>query len=226
MGFRAVADAYDLKGVSPVEKLLLMALAQHADEEGRCFPSHRLLAEKTGMSKRTILRAFQSLEDAGHLSRTARARPNGSRSSDLIVLHLGGDRESPGVVTESQGGGDRESPPTTFEPIKEQIKQTKARDLFEGEADSAFESFWSAYPKKKAKPRAMKAFLPAIRKTDLQTMLAALERAKVSDQWTRNDGKFVPHPSTWLNDEGWNDAESVEPPKPERGMPGDRWAFC
>ncbi len=32
-----------------------------------------------------------------------------------------------------------------------------------------------------------------------------LRRWKGSDQWTKDGGRFVPHPTTWLNREGWND---------------------
>ena len=36
-------------------------------------------------------------------------------------------------------------------------------------------------------------------------MLAAIGRQKQSDQWTRDGEAFIPHPSTWLNQERWTD---------------------
>lgn len=47
-------------------------------------------------------------------------------------------------------------------------------------------------------------------KPDLATMMAGLTRWKASDQWTKNDGQFIPPPATWLNREGWNDAITGE----------------
>ena len=32
-----------------------------------------------------------------------------------------------------------------------------------------------------------------------------LARWKDSDQWTRDDGRFIPHPATWLNGRQWED---------------------
>lgn len=67
-----------------------------------------------------------------------------------------------------------------------------------------FDSFWSAYPNKVAKPAAQKAF----NKMDvdqylLDTMLTAIEAQKA--KWAKDDNKFVPHPATWLNNSRWLD---------------------
>ena len=36
-------------------------------------------------------------------------------------------------------------------------------------------------------------------------ILAGVERDKGSEQWTRDGGRFVPHPATWLNGRRWED---------------------
>jgi len=79
-----------------------------------------------------------------------------------------------------------------------------------------FEAFWSAYPRKTAKPAAAKAF--ARLKPDdamLRTILAAIERQRSWPQWAKDGGEFIPHPSTWLNNRRWEDAEPVA----ARGIP-------
>lgn len=52
------------------EKLVLLALADNANDEGVCWPSIATIAEKCSKSERTIQRAISTLESAGHLSRT------------------------------------------------------------------------------------------------------------------------------------------------------------
>ena len=83
-----------------------------------------------------------------------------------------------------------------------------------------FESFWQAYPRKTAKPQAAKAFA-RLRPdaTLLAQMLAALALQRQTEQWRRDDGQFVPHPSTWLNGRRWEDEPAGLPSK-------DRWAGC
>lgn len=70
-----------------------------------------------------------------------------------------------------------------------------------------FERFWSAYPRKQAKPAAAKAFA-RLRADDalLTTMLAALAKHAASEQWRKDGGQFIPYPATWLNGRRWEDA--------------------
>ena len=52
----------------PVQKLVLLRLASHANNEGgNCFPSVKHIALKTGLSTRTIKRAIAAIELAGLL---------------------------------------------------------------------------------------------------------------------------------------------------------------
>jgi hypothetical protein len=73
-----------------------------------------------------------------------------------------------------------------------------------------FDRFWAAYPRKKSKPDAVKAFAKlAPDAALLETMLAAIEHQKTWDQWTRDRGQFIPYPATWLNGQQWLDEESA-----------------
>lgn len=69
-----------------------------------------------------------------------------------------------------------------------------------------FDRFWQAYPRKTAKPQAAKAFA-RLRPDEplLSRMLAALALQRQSTQWQRDDGQFIPHPSTWINGRRWED---------------------
>lgn len=74
-----------------------------------------------------------------------------------------------------------------------------------------FDRFWAAYPRKVAKPDAARAFAKLAPHPDLvDRMLAALAWQCRSEGWTREGGRFVPHPATWLNARRWED----EPPRP------------
>lgn len=70
---------------------------------------------------------------------------------------------------------------------------------------SDFDTFWSAYPRKVGKGAAKKSFEKALKKTDLKTILNAVEAQKQSTQWQRDGGDFIPYPATWLNQERWDD---------------------
>ena len=94
-----------------------------------------------------------------------------------------------------------------------------AREELEGPDD--FGRFWILYPRKEGKKAARKAW-DRIRPDQEQQaqIISALQVQKASDQWTRDSGKFIPHPATWLNGERWKD-ETIIPARasPVRQVP-------
>jgi len=69
-----------------------------------------------------------------------------------------------------------------------------------------FNQFWKAYPLKKSKGQAEKTWKKINPNQDLlNAILTGIEKAKKSEQWMKNNGEFIPHPSTWLNAKGWED---------------------
>lgn len=73
---------------------------------------------------------------------------------------------------------------------------------------SDFDMFWIAYPKKVGKEAARKAWAKA--NPELATVLNALEWQKVSPQWFKNNGQYIPNPSTWINQHRWEDEQAQE----------------
>jgi hypothetical protein len=83
--------------------------------------------------------------------------------------------------------------------------------------DESFKAFWQAYPNKKGKGAAEKAWKKARINGELETILLAIEVQKKSSQWSKDSGQFIPHPSTWLNERRWED-EASAPVVKERGF--------
>lgn len=77
-----------------------------------------------------------------------------------------------------------------------------------------FTVFWSHYPKKVAKTDAVKAFTKIIKAQPdvdkfMAKTLASLNWWKSQPSWTKDNGKFVPYPATWLNRGHWGDCSEV-----------------
>ncbi len=78
------------------------------------------------------------------------------------------------------------------------------------DAQSLFLIFWECYPLKVKKPKTLAAFQKL--KPDralLDRMLEAIDRQKQSRAWRKDNGQYIPHPATWLNNRQWED--SVQP---------------
>lgn len=79
-----------------------------------------------------------------------------------------------------------------------------------------FDEFWALYPKKVGKAAAKKAWKRAKVDAELhEHIITALRAAITSVQWTRDNGRFIPNPSTWLNQGRWDD-------ELEQATPGSR----
>lgn len=89
------------------------------------------------------------------------------------------------------------------------------RSRHSADAERLFDAFWSAYPKKRGKEKARRAWKKL--KPDIalcRTMAAALERDKASRDWRKDAGAYIPYPATWLNGRRWEDEPSQPPPEP------------
>lgn len=77
-----------------------------------------------------------------------------------------------------------------------------------------FEEWWAIYPRRIGKGAARKAYAKAVRKVPRSRLLEAATAYAAEREG--QDQNFTPHPSTWLNQERWND----EPETPRQDAPG------
>lgn len=74
--------------------------------------------------------------------------------------------------------------------------------------NDAFKRFWSVYPRHTNKKKAFDVFVKKCTdETVLQKMLSAVVDYKETEQWQNE--RFIPHASTWLNGERWEDEIST-----------------
>ena len=90
-----------------------------------------------------------------------------------------------------------------------------------------FDKFWKLYPKRQAKGNAEKAWIKISINNDLfHTIMRAVGAQIKSDDWLKDEGRFIPHPATWLNSKGWeNETETTQPEKTERERIAARNSF-
>ena len=66
MSATATFWAWEQKELTPIEKLVLLALAnRHNKDTGKCYPSMNRMAIDTGMCSRSVMRSIGGLEKKG-----------------------------------------------------------------------------------------------------------------------------------------------------------------
>lgn len=204
MSIRAMSWAWEQTTASPSERLVLLALCDHAGDDGTCWPTTGRLAEKCGMTKQTVKRHLTALDGRGLIVKLERrTRPDGGLGGWLyqIAYTVGGITDDTREVSPMIPGGYYQQclggitdDASYKEPSVEPSVEPSIR------AHDGFDLFWAAYPRKVAKPDAQKAWKQVTKKHDPQVILAGLETYGFS-----SDGRFVPYPATWLRRERWLD---------------------
>ena len=88
---------------------------------------------------------------------------------------------------------------------KEKYKKEKEQEK-NNTYEEYFETFWVEYPKKVAKVNVKKWFTKNKPNEELfNKIMNGLGKFKNSEDWSKDNGKFIPYPSTWLNQERWED---------------------
>ena len=91
------------------------------------------------------------------------------------------------------------SPPLPTTPYHSTPINTIPSNTYSAE----FESFWLCYPKRIGKGKAFESWKKL--KPPLQTCIEQIEAMKKCEDWTKEGGKFIPLPTTWLNGRRWDD---------------------
>ncbi|WP_315538643.1 helix-turn-helix domain-containing protein [Eikenella corrodens] len=106
MSMQLMAYAMSLKVGNPLRKLVLLKLADNANDKGECFPSYQHIADQCEISRRAVMGHIQALEKAGYLK--IKRRKNGKENqSNVFYLTLKKGGESAAL-----GGSELSAPPS------------------------------------------------------------------------------------------------------------------
>ena len=219
------------KNLSSMARFTLIAMLSLPDTWDY---SVRGMAVMLQINKDTMGKYLRELEAARYLKRSQPKEKGRFSNSTYIIT------DTPGVYGEelypqkSDTGeeneelcpdySDTESSPPNNPPQKrrtEQKKRTEQKPPISpkgDESDMLFERFWNAYPKarRQGKVAARKAWAKLSPDMALCRVMAdALDRQKRSAEWQREGGRYIPHPSTWLNGHRWEDEFDDPPPSDE-----------
>jgi hypothetical protein len=131
MSLLLMAKAMQTKVGNPLRKLVLIKLADNANDLGECFPSYKHIADQCEISKRSAMSHVQSLCDAGMLVKEERfffdADGKARNSSNLYKITLPSAGDSLGSAGDSLGGSAGAAPiiSNSFEPVNEGISSSK-----------------------------------------------------------------------------------------------------
>lgn len=130
MSMELMVGAMKIEVGNPLRKLVLIKLADNANDQGECWPSYQHIADQCEIDRSTVRKHIKQLQQQGLLRVEHRLGVLGN-SSNLYRLTLNGvGPKSPPVGPESTGGCFQPTPPVgpestrtshSFEPVNEPI---------------------------------------------------------------------------------------------------------
>tara|TARA_B100001063_G_scaffold246739_1_gene287312 strand:+ start:5249 stop:6004 length:756 start_codon:yes stop_codon:yes gene_type:complete len=89
MSVKLMWSAMTVKAGSPTAKLILLKLADNANDKGECWPSLKNIAEHCEVSQKTVITNIKKLEELGYVKKINRFNDKG-KTSNLYVITLTG----------------------------------------------------------------------------------------------------------------------------------------
>ena len=143
-------------------------------------------------------------------------REEALRRTRSEVGSLGG---RPTKYQKQKGVIEKSKPKANHKANGKQNTESESEYEIENVIETAFESFWKEYPRKVKKHYCRTVWKSlGITENLLKEILESLSLQKDSRAWRSDGGKFVPHPSTWLNDRGWEDSPDNFGIEPSRSI--------
>lgn len=231
--------AHAPKTLSATARLVLLALADSANDNAVCWPSVPGLADRVGTSERAVQRALGELDRTGQIQREPRpgrntlyrVTPDASVTpadmAPVTPVSPSGEAGITPPLTPASPGGEASVTRTVTQPsIQPSENRQTSREVatldIPAAADTGrnaydiglprFVDFWDAYPRKVGKAAARKAYRTAINRAGPDAVVDGAVRLSADPNLPEQ--QYIPHPATWLNRDGWDDE-----PMPNRGRP-------
>ena len=223
-----------------IDKYRYFKIKDHLLDDCWFFLIHTQQMEQTGLTELRIRECKKRLKQDEILETKQMGLPskeyyklNIKRLLEVMSLEV---RSRPPEI-------DRSSPPENGRSIYKDNKYQENKKILRAEEEATkekyitktmFDDFWELYLKKVDKGKALTAWNKIVsRKNDRPTwreVKKAIIYQKKTERW--QDRKFIPHPTTWLNQNRWLDdpaeMKSIDRSstnKPDKRMEGGEWYY-
>jgi len=225
MSFKLMVQAFEARVGNPLRKLVLIKLADQANDNGVCWPSYETLAFHCETTRRSVITHVKQLEADGflrvervydkeagknksnryHLTIEKESLSDGENNSLVKEFHHPSENISPPLVKEFHHPSEGASP----KPITESINIESIN-----EPVIAFDEFWEAYDKKIDRTKCLAKWekLSEQQHQEIMSNVHAYVAANNVKQYRKN-------PLTYLNGECWLDEIiTSQPTKNNQGL--------
>lgn len=206
-------EVWESKELTLQQKVMLVEIDSLDNDDG-CFASNKYFSDFFGISSGRVSQIINDLIDKGYLKveyqkkdkqilgRIMKIQSPPYPQKVFNILNKGYLENDEGGIKYSKEGYLENAKDNNIyiNNINNNIKNYNKKEI----ALEKFEEFYKEYPKKVSKENVKKWFIKNNPSDELfKTIMSSLKKYKLSDSW--KDTKYIPYPSTWLNQKRWED---------------------
>lgn len=87
MSIKQMSIVFNDTTLKPTKKLIMLAIADNANDTGVAFPSWNTISQKTGLARQTLQDNLKQLANDGYIFKKNRSRKKGGRSSNKYIIY-------------------------------------------------------------------------------------------------------------------------------------------
>lgn len=229
MSVHYMATVWKHSKASEGSLLVLLAIADHAGDDGKAWPGLQLLARKSRLSERDTRYCLRKLEKLGELRVTRQKKENGSWGSNLyeiLLTPLGQILPHPPAehcptleqlvappLESSLEPSVEPNTPFVHPPLNGSAEPNghsptrltpRRRSAPVCEPSGDFLEWWDVYPRHEKMKDAWKAWQSMPKSVSLETIMNATKEHQ-RKRWRHCEKRHIPYPATWIRAEQWDD---------------------
>lgn len=199
--------------LSATTKHVLLVISCHMNDMGEgCYPSTRRISELASLSERSVCTHIDAAAEASWLQ-VVRHGFDGQKWARHEYRPLWPEGTEIASVPSDKGAephaeGTEPSDKKALNDVQCNISYEHPRE----HQRARFEEFWSAYPNKVARKQCEAMWKRLKLDAEADAILTGLKRWKSCEQW--QTARFIPHPSTFINQERWKSEPPAAKAKP------------
>lgn len=173
-----------------------------------CFPTRSKMAYDLQISNETLGKYLKELSENGYIT-IEQTKKQGKFACNIYTILCTKEPCAEITDTENSECGNLDSINNNLNKNNSYnniyVQNSAVDDNAKQAAVLNFERFYSLYPKKKKRAKVLGWFLKYQPSCELMDkMLEAVNQQSLTLDWQKANGKYIPHPYSWLNAEAWD----------------------
>jgi hypothetical protein len=209
MSIAVMTEVWNRSQHSGSELLMLLAIADFSDDNGKAYPSVNTLSRKCRMSRRNVQYIINNLKGSGELSVGIKKGPP-PKFPNLYRVNINALKVQPIAQVKPSAHVQTSERTSAIQRTSDAQPIAHKPSVIIKNHQKGFSEFWNAYPnckRKGSKNKCQSVWKKQNFESVAEQIIAHVTSMANSNEWMKDSGQYIPAPLTYLNQQRWDGAE-------------------